>query len=82
MTVLKKYKNKKIAIYGMGITGISAAKILNSLKAKVYCWDDKKNIRSNIKNENINIDFYYQRTLMIFNLIITLFGDQTNSILS
>ena len=39
-------------------------------------------IRSNIKNENINIDFYYQRTLMIFNLIITLFGDQTNSILS
>ena len=62
MTVLKKYKNKKIAIYGMGITGISAAKILNSLKAKVYCWDDKKNIRSNIKKK-FNISKFWEKNL-------------------
>ena len=51
MTVLKKYKNKKIAIYGMGITGISAAKILNRLKAKVYCWDDKKKYKIEYKKK-------------------------------
>ena len=33
MSALKKYQNKKIAIYGMGLTGISAAKAFKKLKA-------------------------------------------------
>ena len=45
----QKYKNKKIAIYGMGITGFSAARTFKKLKAKVYCWDDNKNVRKKIK---------------------------------
>ena len=70
MTVLKKYKNKKIAIYGMGITGISAAKILNRLKAKVYCWDDKKNIRSNIK-KNFNISKFWEKKFILDYIVIS-----------
>ena len=46
MLTLQKYRNKKIAIYGMGITGISAAKILKKLGAKVFCWDDNLKIRN------------------------------------
>ena len=54
MFALKKYKNKKIAIYGLGMTGISTAKAFKNLKAKVYCWDDNKKIRENIKGFEIN----------------------------
>ena len=49
MVILKKYQNKKIAVYGMGKTGYSAAKTLKKLKAKTFCWDDNKKIRDNIK---------------------------------
>ena len=45
MVTLKKYKNKKIAIYGMGITGFSAAHVFKRSKAKIYCWDDNKKVR-------------------------------------
>ena len=40
MVALQKYQDKKIAIYGMGITGRSAAKTFKKLEAKVFCWDD------------------------------------------
>ena len=53
MADIQKYKNKKIAIYGMGLTGFSAAKTLKKLKAKVYCWDDNKKVRKKFKNFNI-----------------------------
>ena len=36
MAVSQKYQNKKIAIYGMGKTGCSAAKVFKKLKAKIY----------------------------------------------
>jgi len=48
MNVTNKYQNKKIAIYGMGKSGMSTAKKLQTLKAKVFCWDDKTTIRKKI----------------------------------
>ena len=42
MVALQKYKNKKIAIYGMGITGCSVAKNFKKINAQLYCWDDNK----------------------------------------
>ena len=45
MLYLQRYQNKKIAIYGMGITGFSTAKTLNKLGAKVSCWDDNAKVR-------------------------------------
>ena len=49
MAILKTYSNKKIAIYGMGLTGLSTAKTLKNSKAKIFCWDDNKKIRKKIK---------------------------------
>ncbi len=51
MVALKKYQNKKIAIYGMGITGCSAAEAFKSLNAKVFCWDDNKKVRNRISKK-------------------------------
>ena len=39
MATLKKYKNKRIAIYGIGITGFSASEMLKKQGAEVLCWD-------------------------------------------
>ena len=36
MLALQKYRNKKIAIYGMGMTGCSVAKALKKLKDGTY----------------------------------------------
>jgi UDP-N-acetylmuramoylalanine-D-glutamate ligase len=54
MLALQKYQNKRIAIYGMGITGRSTAQTLKRLGAKVSCWDDNEKIRKKIKNFNLN----------------------------
>ena len=48
----QKYKNKKIAIYGMGKTGISVYKTLKKVKGKIFCWDDSKKIRKKLKSQN------------------------------
>jgi len=36
MFALQKYQNKKIAIYGMGITGCSAAKTFQKLMSRWF----------------------------------------------
>jgi len=56
MFALQKYQNKKVAIYGMGITGCSAAKTFQKLNAKVFCWDDNEKIRKKIKNLNFSLN--------------------------
>ena len=38
MSVLKKFKNKNIAIYGMGKSGLSVALKFKKI-AKLLCWD-------------------------------------------
>ena len=65
MFALQKYQNKKIAIYGMGITGCSAAKAFKKLNAEVVCWDDNKKIRKKIKNLNFPlIKFWLNQNLI------------------
>ena len=49
MLALKKYRKKNIAIYGMGITGRSVAKIFKKFKITTYNWDDSEKIRKNLK---------------------------------
>jgi len=34
--------NKKVLVIGLGLSGISTIKTLSSLKADVYCYDDKE----------------------------------------
>ena len=59
MASLKKYQNKKIAIYGMGKTGFSVAKTFKKLKPNVFCWDDKKKIRKKIKNAGYSVNKFW-----------------------
>ena len=54
-----KYQNKNIAIYGMGLSGCSAAKTLKKMKAKIYCWDDSSKIRKKIKFSNFPINKFW-----------------------
>ena len=68
MHPLKKYQNKNVAIYGMGITGRSAAKTFKRLKAKVYCWDDNKKIRKKIKKLDLPLSKFWLNKDLVDNL--------------
>ncbi len=71
MFALQKYQNKKIAIYGMGITGCSAAKTFQKLNAKVFCWDDNKKIREKIKNLNFPLNKFWLNQNSIDTIVIS-----------
>ena len=71
MLALQKYHNKKIAIYGMGLTGCSAAKILKKTKSKILCWDDSKKIRKKIKKLNFPIGKFWLKKNSIDNIVIS-----------
>ena len=68
MLALQKYRNKKIAIYGMGITGCSVAKTLRESGAKIFCWDDKKEIRRKIKKFNFNINKFWSNKFFLWSV--------------
>ena len=71
MVSLKKYKNKKVAIYGMGITGQSAAKTFKRLESKVYFWDDSKKIRKKFEKINYNVKKFWQDEFLIDYILIS-----------
>ena len=71
MVALQKYQDKKIAIYGMGITGRSAAKTFKKLKAKVFCWDDNEKIRKKIKNLKFPINKFWLNPESIDAIVIS-----------
>ena len=71
MVALQKYQNKQIAIYGMGITGCSAARTFKKLKAKIYCWDDNKKVRDNAKNSNFRIRKFWLNKNLPDNIVIS-----------
>jgi len=71
MLALEKYRDKKIAIYGLGITGFSAAKTFKKLKAKIYCWDDNKKSRKKAKNLNFNVAKFWLDKNLMDNIVIS-----------
>jgi len=71
MLASHKYKNKKIAIYGMGITGCSAAKALKKLGAEIFCWDDDTKIRKKVKNFNFPIIKFWKKDFLFDNIVIS-----------
>ena len=71
MVALQKYQNKKIAIYGMGITGCSAAKAFKKLKANVFCWDDNEKVRKKIKNSNFTLSKFWLKKNLIDTIVIS-----------
>jgi len=71
MDILKKYQNKKIAIYGMGITGCSAAKVYKNLKANVFCWDDDLKARRRAKKLNFKVNKFWLNQKSIDEIIVS-----------
>ena len=71
MFSFQKYQNKKIAIYGMGMTGCSAAKVLKKLGAKVFCWDDNAKIRKKIKSFNFSLNKFWLSKNLVDNIVIS-----------
>ncbi len=71
MVTLKKYQNKKIAIYGMGITGFSAARVFKRSKATIYCWDDNKKARKKAKSSNFNIQKFWLKNVSVEKIIMS-----------
>ena len=53
MIKLNKQKGKKVGIYGLGITGISAFQSLEGIASEIICYDDNPKNFSNIPAENI-----------------------------
>ena len=45
-------KKKRFFIYGLGVSGLSAALFLNEKSHSIFCWDDnsKKELMLNKKN--------------------------------
>ena len=71
MFALQKYQNKKVAVYGMGITGYSAAKAFRKLNAEVYCWDDNKKVRRKIKNSKFLLSKFWLNKNLVDIIIIS-----------
>ncbi len=68
---LEKYQNKNIAIYGLGITGLSVAKTLKKLNSKIYCWDDKKKIRDKASRLGFKITKFWLAKNLVKNIVIS-----------
>jgi len=71
MVALRKYKNKRIAIYGMGLTGCSTARALKKLGAQVLCWDDSIKVRKKIKNFNFPLNKFWLDKKLVDNIVIS-----------
>jgi len=71
MLIKKKYQNKRIAIYGMGITGYSTANFCKTLKADVVCWDDSQNTRKQIKNKKFKFEKFWMKRDSIDFIVIS-----------
>ena len=69
MLTSKKYNKKEIAIYGMGLTGCSAAKKFKQLKANITCWDDNKKIRTKIKK--FKVDKFWKKKNTIDHIVVS-----------
>ena len=71
MKALKRYQNKRIAIYGLGKTGISAGKTLKKLRAEILCWDDNKEVRKKAANLNLCLNKFWKNSNYIDYIVIS-----------
>ena len=46
MIPITEYAGKDVAVYGLGRTGLAAARALKAGKARVHAWDDSEDTRA------------------------------------
>ena len=68
---LANYQKKEIAIYGLGITGISVAKVFKKSDSRVYCWDDNAKVRKKAQKLKFHISKFWLNKKNIDNIIIS-----------
>ena len=68
---LAKYQKKEIAIYGLGITGTSVAKVFKKTNSKLYCWDDNEKVRKKAQKLKFNISKFWLNKKNIDNIVIS-----------
>jgi len=71
MNTLRKYQDKRIAVYGMGLTGCSAARTFKKLGAHVFCWDDNIKVRKEMKNLNFLFSRFWLDKNSVDNIVIS-----------
>ena len=71
MVNLRKYKDKRIAIYGMGLTGRSTARALKKLGAQALCWDDNIKVRKELKSFNFLLNKFWLDKKLIDYIVIS-----------
>ena len=55
MIPITEYAGRDVAIYGLGRTGLAAARALKAGGARVFAWDDGDTARANAEAEGINV---------------------------
>jgi len=49
------FKGQDVAVFGLGRTGLTAAKSLAAGGARVHAWDDREEARETAQSEGINL---------------------------
>lgn len=60
MIPVSEYVDKKVVVFGLGRSGIAAARALNAGGAEVYAWDDRAEGRENAEAEGISVSDIYE----------------------
>jgi len=64
-------KKKIFFIYGLGISGLSAALFLKKESHSIFCWDDNSKKRTNAKQKKLNIKNYNSVDFSKIDYVIT-----------
>ena len=66
-----KKKNKSFFIFGLGVSGLSAALFLKKQSQSIFCWDDDLKKRIKATQRKLNIDNYNTVNFKKVDYIIT-----------
>ena len=64
-------KNKSFFIFGLGVSGLSAALFLKKQSQSIFCWDDDLKKRIKATQKKLNIDNYNTVNFKKVDYIIT-----------
>lgn len=70
MIPISEYSGRDVAVFGLGRTGISAAKALLKGGARVYAWDDNEKTRTKAESEGIPLSDINKRDWQSFAALV------------
>lgn len=70
MIPITEYAGRDVAVYGLGRTGLAAARALKAGKAKVHAWDDNEETRARAEAEGIPLSDLNKRDWQNFAALV------------